>query len=168
VGHLVLVGLPGVGKTTVARALAGRQHAAAVDTDDVLALEVGTSAAQYLRDEGESNFRARELEALRSALDQAGDTVIATGGGIVCTPEARAALSDELTLWLDCDDEVILERLGDTDRPLLAANPAEGLARLRSEREAWYREVSRVRIDTSAPLDHVVAHASFEVDRLTR
>lgn len=167
-GHLVLVGLPGVGKTTVARALIGRRHTQAVDTDDLLALAVGTSAAQYLRDEGESNFRARELEALQSALDEAGDTVIATGGGIVCTPAARAALADELTLWLDCDDEVILARLGDGDRPLLAANPVEGLARLRGEREAWYREVSRVRIDTSAPLDDVVAHVAVEVDRLTR
>ena len=167
-GHLVLVGLPGVGKTTLARALAERWHTEALDTDDVLASAVGASAAQYLRDEGETSYRTRELEALRVVLDEASDAVIATGGGIVCSSGARAALSEAFTLWLDCDDDVILARLDDGDRPLLAAGPAEGLARLRSEREEWYREVSRGRIDTSAPLDEVVAHVAREVDRLTR
>jgi shikimate kinase len=168
VGRLVLVGLPGVGKTTVARALAERWHTEAVDTDDVLASAVGAPAAQYLRDEGETKFRSRELEALRAVLDEPSDAVIATGGGIVCSTEGRAALSEENTLWLDCEDDVILSRLGDGDRPLLVASPAEGLAQLRRERTAWYREVSRARIDTSVPLDEVVAQVTREVDRLTR
>src|ERR1700722_17454023 len=73
VAHLVLVGLPGTGKTTLARALAERQHVEALDTDDVLTASVGVSAAQYLRDEGEERFRERELEALRSALEQSSD-----------------------------------------------------------------------------------------------
>ena len=167
-GHLVLVGLPGVGKTTLARALAERRGTGVLDTDDILAAAVGTTAAQYLRDEGERDYRDRELAALTSALDDVTDAVIATGGGIVCTPEARAVLAEEFTLWLDCDDDVILTRLGDVDRPLLAGEPSTSLARLRAEREAWYREVSRARVDTSATLDDVVAHVTREVDRLTR
>jgi shikimate kinase len=127
---------------------------------------VGVPAAQYLRDAGEANFRARELDALRVALGN--DAVVATGGGIVCTAEARDALSEELTLWLDCDDDVILTRLGDGDRPLLADRPAAALVRLRAEREARYREVSRARVDTSVSLDEVVTRVTREVDRLTQ
>ena len=164
----MLVGLPGVGKTTLAVALADRWRSVALDTDDALAAAVGRSAAQYLRDEGDATFRVRELDALRQVLTDAPDAVIATGGGIVCSPDARAALRTELTLWLDCDDDVILARLGDTERPLLADEPATALARLRREREPWYREVSRARIDTSTALDDVVAHVEREVDRLTR
>lgn len=166
--RLVLVGLPATGKTTVARALADEWQVQALDTDDIVAQNVGTSAAQYLRAEGEANFRDRELDALRAVVDGGADVVVATGGGIVTSAKARSLLAAEVTFWLDCDDEVLLSRLDDTERPLLDAGAAQALVRLRTERDQWYREVSRARIDTAASIEEVVARVTREVDRLTR
>ncbi len=152
--RLILVGLPGVGKSSVARALAEAWHCGALDTDDLIAARVGVSTPQYLRDEGEGSFRERELEVLIEAVRT--DDVVATGGGVVCSSEARELLMSELTLWLDCRDEEIVARLDAIDRPLLGDEVGDGIARLRRERTAWYREVSKARIDASGSLDEVI------------
>ena len=160
------MGLPGVGKTTIAQLLGEEWACGSVDTDDLLSDAVGCPAPEYLRREGLAAFRSVELDALRTALGGGG--VVSTGGGVVTTSAARDLLQASVTLWLDCDDDVILTRLSDVDRPLLAHGPAEALAMLRSERGEWYRAVSRARIDTSATLDDVIARVTREVERSTR
>lgn len=160
--RLVFVGLPGVGKTTVARSLAETWHCAALDTDDVIAASVGVSAPQYLREHGEEAFRERELEALREAVRT--NDVVATGGGVVCSLGARNVLVGEYTLWLDCPDEEIIPRLSEIDRPLLGGYPEAAIARLRLERSAWYRDVSKARIDASGTLDKVLERVLARVE----
>lgn len=152
--RLVLVGLPGVGKTTVAQALAQRWRCDALDTDDVLAAAVAMSAAQYLREFGEPHFRERELEALQSALEN--DAIVATGAGIVTSKRARELIAREFVVWLDVDDDTLLDRAALGERPLLGDDHAEGLTRLRREREEWYRESARVRVDAAGSLDDVL------------
>jgi shikimate kinase len=148
-----LVGLPGVGKTTLARALGAYWHCAALDTDGLIAERAGMSAAQYLRENGEVVFRQREMEALSQALES--DAVVATGAGVVSTSSARELLEREITLWLDCDDETLLARIGDGDRPLLGDDPRFALAELRAHREQWYRSSARLTVDASGSLDDV-------------
>ncbi len=153
--RLVLVGLPGVGKSSVAQAMARRWGCEWVDTDDAIAQLVGRPAADFLREAGEPAFRRQELLALQSSLEP--DNVVATGGGVVTTPEARRLLSEATTIWLDCPDTVILSRIMDGDRPLLHGDPQEALTRLRREREPWYRTVSRARVEASGTLEDVSA-----------
>lgn len=164
--RLVLVGLPGAGKTTVAREVARQWDVECLDTDDAVAAAVGCSAAQYLRTMGEGAFREREYEALVEVLDQ--DAVVATGGGVVSSARARDLLAKERTFWLDCGDDEILARVGEDDRPLLGDEPRAALARLRAQRDAWYRAVSRDRIDSSGTLDDVVARVVEEAQGLER
>ncbi len=151
----VLIGLPGCGKTTMARALAASWGCDVVDTDEVLSASVSMSAAQYLRSHGEDDFRREEVAALRAAL--ACDAVVATGGGIVVSDAARELLKQQTTVWLDCDNDVLLARLDEGDRPLLGDEPVAALARLRRERETWYRDVARTRVDAAGDVDEVLA-----------
>jgi shikimate kinase len=155
VARLVLVGLPGVGKTTVAHALAERWGCEAIDTDDLVSTSVAMSSAQYLRQFGETHFRERELDALRSAL--VGHAVVATGAGIVTTATAREMISHEFAIWLDADDDTLVERVATSDdRPLLGDDRSEGVRRLRAEREDWYRASSRVRVSAAGSPDEVL------------
>ena len=132
-----------------------------IDTDDALASVLGRTVPDFLREAGEEEFRRREYDVLLEAL--ARDAVVATGGGGVTLPEARASLANARTYWLDCADDEILARVAEGDRPLLGDDPKQALTRLRAQREPWYQEVSRVRIDTSGSLDEVVAQVLSEV-----
>lgn len=161
-----MVGLPGVGKTTLAHALAQRWGCGVFDTDLLVAASVAMPSAQYLRQFGETHFRERELDALRTAL--VGDAVVATGAGIVTTAPARELITRECALWLDTDDRTLTDRVaaGD-DRPLLGEDRAEGVRRLRREREAWYRESSRARVDATGTLDEVLDRILAATKELT-
>jgi shikimate kinase len=160
------VGLPGVGKTTIAQRLASEWGCIATDTDDLVSEAVGCPAPEYLRREGLVAFRSVELDALRTAL--ANDGVVSTGGGVVTTSAGRELLQENVTLWLDCDDAVLAARLGDVDRPLIGADVHAALAQLRRERATLYAEVARARIDASGEPDVVamrVKDAANEVSR---
>ena len=164
--RLVLVGLPGAGKTTVAGVIATRWGCECADTDDEIAATVGGVASQYLRREGEAKFRERELEALRAALER--DAVVATGGGAVTMEAARTMLRDEVVVWLDCPDPVLLERMGDVDRPLLDGDPETALARLREERTRFFADVARARVDASGAVTSDLTLSLFQPSWVNR
>jgi len=154
VARLILIGLPGVGKSTVARALATRWGCEFLDTDDLIAQSVAMSAPEYLREFGEMHFREREFDALCRAIDST--AVVATGAGIVTRQAARELIAEYSAIWLDADDATLLERVAIGERPLLGSDHAESLRRLRSQREGWYRACARTRLDASGSIDEVV------------
>jgi shikimate kinase len=157
--RVVLVGAPGVGKSTVGRALAAALAVGFLDIDDLIAAMSGESCASLLRDRGEAAFRAAEASALAEALADGAAGVVATGGGAVETASSRALLADAtLVVHLTASPEVLLTRLGDGgDRPLLESPSLAGLRQLLDRRAGYYAEVADVVVDASAPVDAVVA-----------
>ncbi|MEX1296760.1 MAG: bifunctional shikimate kinase/3-dehydroquinate synthase [Candidatus Limnocylindrales bacterium] len=155
---IVLVGLSGSGKSTVAAAVAKHLGRPLVDLDQDIADRLGAPPAEVIEARGEDAFRADEAAAVALAADVDG-AVIATGGGAVIDPLNRWALWNAGTVaWLDAPDEVLLARLAadHETRPLLAGDAAGRLARQRARRERYYRAAD-VRIDASAPTEAVVA-----------
>lgn len=141
-----LVGMPGSGKSTVGRELAGRLGVPFVDLDAEIERGEGRTVAQIFTEEGEAAFRALEAAALtRASVDDPG--VVACGGGIVLEPANRITLRNTGTcvfLAVPIDDLRARVPPG-ADRPLIHR---EGdLERLLEAREPLYREFAAHVVD---------------------
>jgi shikimate kinase len=152
--HIALVGMPGAGKSTVARRLAARLGRGAVDLDDEIVADAGRDVATIFAEEGEGGFRRRETTTLRTVLgsDDPG-LVVACGGGVVLADENRELLAARATtVWLQASLDVLAVRLGGgaTRRPLLDGDDrdaGERLAALDAARRDLYDSVADLRVD---------------------
>ena len=119
---IALVGLMGVGKTTVGRRLAKRLGRIFDDSDDAIEQASGRTVAGYFRDHGEADFREGEFRVVKRLLESETPIVIATGGGAFIHPPTRELLLERAhVVWLKGDLETLVERVSRNDkRPLLA------------------------------------------------
>jgi len=157
---VVLVGLMGVGKSTVGRRLAKRLGLPFVDSDAAIADASGFSAAEMYERYGEGDFRDGERRLVARLID--GEIrVIATGGGAYVDPRTRQLLNERaITVWLDAPVDVLAERTSRRDtRPLLRTpNPKATLDKLAQERRPSYEEAHiHVKSGTGAHRDVVDA-----------
>ena len=143
---LVLVGLPGSGKSAVGRRLAHRHNAQFVDLDELIENRTGKTVPAIFAEEGEAGFRRHECDAVMALgpADAGPDLnrVIATGGGAVIEPRNRWHLyRGRRAVWLDGNTETLASRLATSHnvRPLVAGDdPAGALRRLAGERRRFY------------------------------
>lgn len=147
--HLVLIGLPGSGKSTVGRMAAQLLDTHLTDIDGVIERATGLPVADLFAEEGEHAFRARERQAVRDAL-LLPPHVVAPGGGWAAQPgNLEEAASRVFTVYLDVRPEVAAARLGEApDRPLLRGGPLERLRGLLAGREPYYHRAD-ARVDAS-------------------
>jgi shikimate kinase len=125
-----------------------------IDTDEALERREGIAAGTLMRRDGVDLFRAKELEVLRDALEN--DAVVATGGGVVTTFEARELLVHEQCVWLRAKPRDLVRRVRGGDRPLLEGGARERLSELAHERDPLYARLARHEIDASQSLEVVV------------
>jgi shikimate kinase len=139
---VVLVGLMGVGKSTVGRRLARRLGLPFVDSDAAIEDASGLSAAEVYERYGEHDFRDGERRLVARLVE--GDVrVIATGGGAYIDPATRKLLNERaITVWLDAPVDVLAERTGrrDTRAQLRNGDRKNVLERLERERRPSYEE----------------------------
>ncbi|MGH8972629.1 MAG: shikimate kinase [Acidimicrobiia bacterium] len=166
--HLVLIGMMGVGKTSVGRRLALRLGRPLVDTDTLVEERAGKSVPEIFAEDGEPAFRALESEAVRAALESDTWAVVAFGGGAVLDPANRdRAREAALVVWLQAPPWELARRVsasqrrsGGTARPLLVeGSPEATLEAIAAGREECYRAAAHVLIDTSGRSPGQVATA---------
>ncbi len=165
---LALVGLMGVGKSTVGRKLAEHLGSPFIDSDEEIEKAAGLSVQEIFDRLGEPEFRRGERRVIERLLNGP-PIVLATGGGAYMDPETRALMKQKATtVWLRADLDVIWKRVNRRDtRPLLKRdNPKQALADLNAARAPVYAEADIVVDSGDGPstdavkaiLDALVAH----------
>jgi shikimate kinase len=140
---IVLVGLMGVGKSTVGRRLAKRLGLTFIDSDAAIEDAAGLSPAEIFERYGEQDFRDGERRLVARLVSEGEVRVIATGGGAYVDPRTRDLLNEQaITVWLDAPLDVLAERTGrrDTRVQLRNGDPKATLERLANERRAAYSQ----------------------------
>jgi shikimate kinase len=149
--HIVLVGLPGAGKTSVGRRLAKELKRPFADSDEQVELHVGRSIPRIFAEDGEDAFRAWETEVLGSLVTRELPLVVASGGGTMVREANRKLVAEHaVVVWLRAGTDFLVGRTDPTHRPLLAEAPEETYRRLAAERTALYTQVADVVVDVEA------------------
>lgn len=147
--NIVLIGMPGCGKTTVATALASALNQTFTDSDHVIVEMEGRSIPEIFAAEGEAYFRHRETEAIARIGKQSG-LLISTGGGCVTREENYPLLHQNgVIFWLQRD----LNQLSAEGRPISARSSAEELYRIR---KPFYERFADYVVDNNQTVESVV------------
>jgi len=141
---IVLVGMMGVGKSSVGRRLAQLLDCPFVDADEEIERSAQMTIPEIFANYGEDYFRDGERRVIARLLaEHEGCGVIATGGGAFVNAETRTLILDKaITIWLDSEIDTLIERTARKDnRPLLKeGDPREILTHLRESRAPFYAQ----------------------------
>jgi len=157
---IVLVGMMGVGKSSVGRRLAVRLSIPFVDADSEIEIAAKMTIPEIFARHGEPYFRSGEARVIARLLE-GGPQVLATGGGAFMNADTRALIKQKgVSVWLHADLDVLLRRTSKrrSDRPLLQTeNPDETLRALLAEREPTYALADLTVQSREVPHEAIVA-----------
>ena len=157
---IVLVGMMGVGKSSVGRRLAVRLSIPFVDADSEIETAAKMTIPEIFARHGEPYFRSGEARVIARLLE-GGPQVLATGGGAFMNADTRALIRQKgVSVWLHADLDVLLRRTSKrrSDRPLLQTDdPSETLRALLAEREPVYALADLTVQSRDVPHEAIVA-----------
>jgi shikimate kinase len=148
---IVLVGMMGVGKSTIGKMLASSLGIEFVDSDDEIEKAAGMKIAEIFERSGEDGFRDGERRVIARLISEE-PKVIATGGGAFVNEQTRALIKEQcISVWIDADLDILVERVARrSHRPLLVGrDPREVLTELSVKRTPFYEQADiHVRSDS--------------------
>ncbi len=116
--NLVLIGMPGSGKSRIGKFLAQKLNLELLDTDKIIELQYG-KISEIFAEFGESYFRELEVKAVKSCAEKE-SAVISTGGGVILNEENVAALKKNgVIFYLKASEDTLFKRTAKSDRPLI-------------------------------------------------
>jgi shikimate kinase len=171
-GHIILIGFMGSGKSTVGFRLSYKLKKCLIDTDKLIEELEGMRITDMFAVKGEAYFRQKETECLKSLFHELGDRVISLGGGTPIREENREIIKRlGRVFFLKASPETVYERVKhDTNRPLLQCeDPRQRIEELLAVRNPIYESVADVVIcvdgkemkDVIAEIVEAVQHEDF-------
>ncbi len=166
--NILLIGMRGVGKSTVANALADLLQWTLVDTDALIERQAGLSVRDIFTQHGEAAFRAMESRIVAEVCAKSRQ-VISLGGGAVLSPANRDTIRRAgAVIWLTAAPDVLIERMRrDIKRGLVRPSLtnrdwADEVRELTNARAPFYAEIAQIRIDTDNLTPAHIARAALE------
>lgn len=159
--NIVLIGMPGAGKSTVGQRLAQRLGLGFIDTDELIETDQGVSLQAIVDHQGHQALRQIEAHLLSDLVCER--QVVATGGSAVYSASAMAALRAQgVIVHLHVELAVIAARVHNFNTRGIARAAGQSMAELYAEREALYRQYAEVSVDVSQASEE---HATSAVER---
>lgn len=163
--NLILIGLPGSGKTTIGKYLAHILQWEHIDTDDLI-IQLSGQSIPTLFTQGEAYFRQWERKAIAS-IPHKRNRVISTGGGVVTQEETMELLQEIGTLvYMERSIENILHTSPTQGRPLLEADPVKNLEKLYRDRKDLYLRYQNFMIDNNQSVSCTIKDLLTIIERL--
>ena len=155
---IVLTGLMGSGKSAIGKVLSKMMGVPLSDTDKIIEKEVGKTIYEIFNESGEKYFRQVEEQVVGRVLDKTAH-IISTGGGSILSSKTRNAIkSKSFSIWVQCDVNIILNRIRDQEkRPLLKnKNILDTLVKKNRERVNFYRQADSHIVNENSNIEMTV------------
>ena len=145
--HIVIIGLPGLGKTTIGKMLSTKLGKSQFDTDEQIELNENRPIPLIISEEGEPFFRKIEKHVFKNIINENQPSVISAGGGIVMDIDNRELIKNKsLCLYIECDLNEIAERIDTTKRPLLyKTNKIKPLSKIIEDSFRYYEDIANIK-----------------------